>query len=803
MTRNELINAKPLLPGGFPLALASLCMFLALANGLNGQDDVRQSWETQVKPVIQSACIDCHSGDEADGSLDFDAFESLDSVVDQRSLWKKIANRVRDHQMPPDDGPELNDKDRQLLLAWIDKKLPTVTCNHPNHAGPVTIRRLTRFEYANTIRDLLGIEFDPSETFPVDESGYGFDNIGDVLSVSPLLLEKYLIAAESISVELIDDLARHRIDRLTMASELEPTRGSHIVEGGQLLTTTGSLLLPLPVTHSGNYRIAIEAWGQQAGPEVVEMGISVDGLMLKRFKVRVDRDNPQEYELQASLDTNQRNLEITFMNDFYDPDAPDKNRRDRNMGVNSIRIEGPVGEAEVSAVQKQFLFATPSDELSAEEAAGKIIRLHGSRAWRRPIRQTEIDELMSLYRIGTEQGESFEGSMQLIVQALLVSPHFLFKVEAPANEDGSPRRLNDYELASALSYFLWGTMPDNELFRRATMGELSDPEKLKVEVHRLLSDSRSLFLVENFASQWLQLRVLEQFDPDPERFAGFTPQLRAAMVRETQLLLNEVLRQDSPLSTLLDSRYTWVNRALAKHYGMSLTGLTDNKFERVDVGDSGRGGLLTQASFLALTSNPTRTSPVKRGKWVLENLLADPPPPALPDVPQLDAQQELTGSLRQRMEQHRADPNCATCHYKMDSIGFALENFDAIGQFRELDDGVPIDATGQLPGGKEFRGPEGLQNLILADNYDAFVRCFVQKLFTFALGRGPTDRDECIIDSIARDAVSQNKPVSKIIEDLVTSEPFQYRSRAGVLNPAKSTGKSVPQNPDQKSREAK
>ncbi len=781
----------------------SVFAMFTTADGLFGQGDVQRSWSSKVRPLIQASCSDCHSGAAADGSLDLESFATIEEVVDQRKLWKKIAGRVRDHQMPPVDGPELSDSDRQMLLDWIENELPTVACSHGHHAGSVTVRRLTRFEYANTIRELLGIEFDPSEQFPVDESGYGFDNIGDVLSVSPLLLEKYLMAAEAISSSLIFDVARHRIDQTTIASDLATTDGSFVVDGSQVLTTTGSLSVPATISHSGRYRITVEAWGQQAGNEVVEMGISADGKLLKRFKVRVDKENSRGYDFQTSLDTNVRNLEVTFMNDFYDPDALDKNRRDRNMGVNSIRIEGPIGEPAVSAVQKQFLFALPSDELSGEAAAEKIIKLHGSRAWRRPIQQSEIDELLALYQIGVEQGESFEGSMQLVVQALLVSPQFLFKVEAPAPDDGSPRRLDDYELATALSYFMWGTMPDNQLFERATRGELSNADNMKKEVGRLLADQRSLFLIENFASQWLQLRVLEQFDPDPERFAGYTPELRAAMVRETQLLLNDVLRHDAPLSTLLDSRYTWVNRALAQHYGMPEKGLSDEEFKRVAVGESGRGGLLTQASVLALTSNPTRTSPVKRGKWVLENLLADPPPPPLPDVPQLDGQHQLTGSLKQRMEQHRADPSCATCHFKMDSIGFALENFDAIGRFRMEDEGRPIDATGRLPGGKEFHGAVGLQRLILEENYEAFVRCFVQKLFTFALGRGSTDSDECIIDSIARDAVTQNKPVSRIIEDLVTSEPFQFRSHDVATAATRGSDSIRKENTDEKSGEDK
>jgi hypothetical protein len=756
----------------------------------------RESWDRQIRPLIASSCEDCHTGVDAGGGLDFEAFQTVEQVVDQRRLWKKIRDRVRDHQMPPADAEALPDDLRKRLVDWIDHELPSIACHHLQHAGPVTIRRLTRLEYANTVRDLLGVDFDPNADFPVDESGYGFDNIGDVLSVSPLLLEKYLAAAEAISERLIEDAGRFRVEKTFPASELETVEGSYVVEGGQLLSTTGTLSLPCPVTRAGRYRITVEAWGQQAGEEDCEMAVSVDGRILKQFEVGVDRENPRAYSLQTRIEASAREIQVTFVNDYYNPGAADRNRRDRNLGVNWIHIEGPLDRQTVSPAQANFLFATPNRELSGEEAARKVITRHGARAFRRPLSPDEIEQLLAMYRLGTEQGEDFFGAMRLVVQAMLVSPHFLFKVESPPPGDGSAQRLDPYELATALSYFLWGTMPDDHLFRRAAHGELSDPRVLGEEVERLLADDRSWNLVGNFGTQWLQLRVLERFDPDPERFAAFTPTLRAAMIRETQLLLDEVIRRDAPLSQLLNSQHTWVNRLLARHYGMPEGALVDDVFERVEVAGSRRGGLLTQASFLALTSNPTRTSPVKRGKWVLENLLADPPPPALPNVPQLDSQHQLTGSLRQRMEQHRADPNCAVCHYKMDSIGFALENFDAIGRFRTEDDGLPIDASGQLPGDRSFDGAEELQQLIIADEYDAYVRCFVQKLFTFALGRGPTASDDCIIDAITRDVIAGDKRVSGIIQDIVASEPFLCRSSSRP-----SSGE--PDEPDGETAEAK
>ncbi len=755
------------------------------------------SWEREIRPILETACLDCHTGPGAEGSLDLQGFQTAEQVVDQRRLWKKIANRVRDRQMPPTDGPDLTDSDRGKLLRWIDQELPTIPCRHPHHAGSVTLRRLTQREYENTIRDLLGVEYVTANRFPADDAGYGFDNIGDVLSISPMLLEKYMAAAEQISWQVIDDPDQYQIDVSIAAHQFPAIPGSRLVEDSRLLTTTGTLAIPIPVSRTGNYRIVIRAWAHQAGDEPARMGVSADGQMLKQFDVQAVPDEAGTFELECHLDAAVGNLEITFLNDYYNPGAADPKQRDRNLGIGPIHIRGPLDEQPVSQQERHFLFELPGPEQTGEQAARTIIKLHGSRAWRRPLQPAEIDALLEIYRLGNRHHESFQGSMQLVIQALLVSPHFLFKVENEVASDGSARHLNDFELATAISYFLWGTMPDNRLFQRATRGELGDPHIVAEEIDRMLADPKSYHLVENFGGQWLQLRVLEQVDPDPGRFPEYRPELRAAMIRETRMLLDEVIRAGAPLSTLLNARHTWLNRSLAQHYGLPAEGLGDDVFQRVELGDSLRGGILTHASFLTLTSNPTRTSPVKRGKWVLENLLADPPPPPLPDVPQLDTQDELTGSLRQRMEQHRADPNCAVCHYKMDSIGFALENFDAIGRFRDLDPaGQSIDSTGHLPGGQEFSGPRELQAAILKQNHDAFVRCVVEKMFTFAIGRGPVATDDCVIDAISQAAIKHQQTVPQIIQAVVASEPFQYRSRPVTASSGGSRDRAPSQYPD-------
>ena len=737
-----------------------------------------QSWNDHVIPIIENTCLDCHSGDDADGSLNLEQFKSIQQVATQRRLWSKIANRVRDHQMPPADSIEMADSDRVALLNWIDDTLPKVSCAHPNHAGAVTIRRLTRYEYANTIRELLKVDHPFTDSFPTDPVGYGFDSIGDVLSISPLLLEKYLTAAESIAEKVIFDLAKHRMDLTISASDFGKVSGARVRGAFMGMSTNGTISVDVNVAIAGRYQIEVPAYGSQAGDELPKMALSINGKMIQQVSVRPDNDEEaKDFRFSARLAKGRNKVEVTFLNDYYNPEHPNPRKRDRNLAVGPIRIDGPTDALRPSKTQASFLFVTPESGTAPRDCAQKIINLHAARAFRRRVYKNERERLLSLFDLGIENGESFEGAMQLVLQAILVSPHFLYKVEAPVPGDGSIRQLGDYELASSLSYFLWSSMPDDQLFRMATKEGLGDRKVLAAEVTRMLKDEKSIALIDNFASQWLQLRLLEQTDPDPERFPGFSDHLRKSMLQETRLLMADVIQQDQPLTTLLSANYTYVNKSLARHYGWSTQGLRERQFSKVSLDGKPRRGLLSQASFLILTSNPTRTSPVKRGKWVLENLLADPPPPASPDVPKLDAQSELTGTLRQRMEQHRADPNCAACHYKMDSLGFALENFDAFGRYRESAEGQLIDSTGTLPGGHEISSVIELQDFIVRNQRKQFIRCVVEKLFIYALGRGPIATDDCLIDEISTDAFEQDHRFSDIVKAIVTSEAFLGRSR--------------------------
>ncbi len=745
------------------------------------EQTINRTWTERVVPILETSCIDCHAGPAAEGSLDLEAYRSIEDVVADKRVWRNIATRVRDHQMPPDDAGGMPAADREFLLVWLDDSLPFIPCGHAHHAGPVTIRRLTRYEYSNTIRELLKLDYSFEEGFPDDEVGYGFDNIGDVLSVSPLLLEKYLASAEAISEAVIYDPAKRQLETSIDASELSEVRGGVLRDGSFYLTTNGTTNCSVDAPVAGKYRVVLDAYGTRAGDELPKLAFSANGKVAKYFQVKSKRRDKRRkpLELTVLLKAGDNPLGVTFTNDYYDPDFPNISRRDRNLAIRRIDIRGPLDHPPLSKAHQTFLFTTADDGKSPRECAEEIINLHGSRAFRRRVYASERERLLALFDLGTENGESFEGAMQLVMQAILVSPHFLYKVEAPAPENGAMRPLSDFELATGLSYFLWSSMPDESLFRVAANGQLHDAGRLELEVQRMLKDPKSDALIENFAMQWFQLRGLEQSDPDPDLFPGFTGHLRASMIRETQLLFADIMREDLPVTTLLTADYTHVNKALARHYGWPTKGLGEREFSRISLVGKRRSGLLSHASFLTLTSDSTRTSPVKRGKWVLENLLAEPPPPALPDVPQLDSQEELKGSLRQRMEKHRTDPNCATCHYKMDSLGFALENFDAYGRFRlEDEEGLPVDASGELGNGDQFSSVKELQDLIATKQRRQFIRCIVEKMFIYAIGRGPISTDECLIEEIARRAYENDYCFSDIIMAIVKSEAFGARSRS-------------------------
>jgi len=746
------------------------------------------SYQEQVAPLLAKYCLACHNPDKAKGELNLAKYSDDDAVTADRKTWERVAEFIETAEMPPSGKPHPTDEERDLLVSWIESKVSSFDCNLENNPGTVTMRRLNRVEYNNTIRDLVGIDFRPADDFPSDDVGYGFDNIGDVLTLSPMLMEKYLDAAEQIAERAIV------VDHVLKGEKMSfPAKGLPNDAGGspqgeaRMMASQAEIKVPYNAPKTGEYAVRVRAWGNQAGPDPARMTIRADGRDLATIDVPATEDEPGLYEIRAKLDSGERKLSVAFINDYYVTEGPDNLRGDRNLAVELIEVQGPI-EPDPSPLpesHKRIVFMTPKDG-DTRDAARQILDRFATHAYRRPLRNDERDRLVELAMRAERAGEPFERCIQLGVEAALISPHFLFRVE-PAHRRGKPNEqapnataepIGDYELASRLSYFLWSSMPDEELFALAGEHKLHEPEVLEAQARRMLKDDKAYALVENFAGQWFQLRNLKTVTPAASAFPNFDDALRDAMRRETELFFESVMRDDESILTLIDADYTFLNERLATHYGID--GIKGDHFRRVSLNDGRRGGIVSHASVLTVTSNPTRTSPVKRGRWILEQILGTPPPPAPPNVPELmeGEQAALNGSLRERMEQHRADPGCATCHSRMDPLGFGLENYDAIGAWRELDGKFPIDASGELPGGTTFDGPKELKGILKGKSRE-FARCMTEKMLTYALGRGLESTDTCAVDAIVGSLSSDEMRFSRMVVEIVQSAPFRSRTVEG------------------------
>jgi hypothetical protein len=641
----------------------------------------------------------------------------------------------------------------------------------------VTLRRLNRAEYNNTIRDLVGVDFQPAADFPADDVGYGFDNIGDVLTISPILIEKYLAAAEQIVQQAIvpDPIATAPTRRL----ERRSFEGAERL-GPRLLLSRKEAAAPIRFEREGEYLFRVHAFSSLSEDDPPRLTLLVDEQEVLSELVRATREQPQTYEARARVPAGTRKLVLRHANPRPEVSGQGQggDRKSPLLLVESVEVRGPV---DPPPSHQRIITCRPDAQRGVHECAREILRTFASRAFRRPVTDEELERLLGLVKLAQDQGDGFEQSIQLALQAVLTSPHFLFRVERDPEpgDPGGVRTLDDYELASRLSYFLWSSMPDAELFTLAREHRLRDPAVLEAQVRRMLRDPKAIALVNNFAGQWLQLRDLAKVTPDPEAFGEFDEELRAAMLRETELFFQAVMQEDRSILDFLDADFSFINERLARHYGISE--VKGSEFRRVSLEGSGRRGVLMQASILTLTSNPTRTSPVKRGKWILENFLATPPPPPPAGVEELKEDEDavLSGSLRQRMEQHRAKPMCAACHSRMDPLGFAFENFDAIGAWRDFDGKFAIDPTGALPGGESFDGARGLAELLKDEKRQDFCRCLTEKLLTYGLGRGLEYYDRCVVEEIADSLAQNDYRFSGLILGIVRSDPFQKRGVPG------------------------
>lgn len=736
---------------------------------------------------FESYCFECHGNEATEGGIDLERLLKRPSDRAARDMWHKVMRQLQVGAMPPSDHSHRPDSTGlQRFVEQIDHEFFHVDCDQVQDPGRVTIRRLNRVEYENTIRDLLGVNYLTAETFPRDDVGYGFDNIGDVLSLSPPLLEKYFAAAEAISESVIytgppAELRSTRIQPSDFGGE--NAAGLTIEKDYLLINREGYAFASFSPYEPGEYELRIRAFGVQYGDELTRMAVEVAGDRIAEFEVKGQR-TPDDYQIQLTFGKDHFPLgdqEIRFV---YLNDLNDGGDADRDLAIHFAELVGPLhldgDRFPFPPAHRRILRVEPNSDHSVADAARINLTALALRAFRQPVHESDVDRVVELVTALFNRGESFERSMQLGLQAILVSPKFLFRVETPVRPDDSTydHAIGQYELASRLSYFLWSTMPDAELFRAAEQGILTERDELVAQVERMLESPKSEALVNNFAGQWLNLRSLEDVRPNRQLFPEFTEQLAEDMQTETLLLVEHLLREDKSLMELLTASYSFVNARLATHYGLS--GVIGKEFRRVSLTGAPRRGVLTHAGILTLTSDPGRTLPVKRGKWILEAILGSAPPPPPPNIPSLTETEEghPDATLREQLERHRQDASCSGCHQMMDPLGLAFENYDAIGRWRDNTDGKPVDPTGSLPDGRTFQNAIELTDLLRQQETEYALQV-TRAMLTFSLGRGLEPYDQCAVNDIMSKLKTDDYRFRTLVREVVLSRPFQRRRGDG------------------------
>ncbi len=765
--------------------------------------------ETMVAGVLDPYCVTCHNERVVAGAgtapsplvaqlrtvgLALDALD-LSEVGTHGDVWESVVRKLRVGAMPPTGRPRPDAATLDAVAEWLEGALDRAAAAAPDPGRRPALHRLSRTEYQYAVRDLLALDNLPKELdiavmLPADNATSGFDNLADLLFVSPTLMERYLAAARKISRLAVGDPTMLPIvDTYPLDGDL--VQDAHVP--GLPLGTRGGIRVQSHLPLDGEYVITVQFNG--AAREAHDGEISVDGERVHLFTVGLAPPKPTasgvftfdddpDVDVRVPLRAGPRDVAVSFIpksGALLEGPVRAHQSRSRQPSIASVIISGPYGAdgAGDTPSRRQIFSCRPGDGASQAETATcarTILSSLARRAYRRPVTEDDLGRLLEFYEKGLVEGD-FERGIQRAIERVLVSPEFLFRIERTPDGvvAGAPHPVSDLELASRLSFFLWSSIPDDTLLEVAARGELRDPSVLDREVRRLLADPRSSALVTNFAEQWLFLRDVDTKEPDAGFFPGFDENLRQAFRAETALFVDSVLRDDRSVLDLLTANHTFVNERLAKHYG--IPHVYGSHFRRVELEDSRRRGLLGQGSILTLTSYGTRTSPVLRGKWILENLLSSPPPPPPPDIPALSETTEdgKPRSMREAMEVHRSNPVCASCHSQMDPLGFALENFDAIGRWRDRgESNLPIDASGLLPNGTRFDGPSGLR-AELVKSPEQFVTTMTEKLLTYALGRGVEHFDAPTIRAIVRDAAQDDYRFASVVSGIVNSTPFQMR----------------------------
>lgn len=878
------------------------------AEGLRGEQDFKKS----VLPILSEYCYDCHGDGAGKGGVKLDGFKSYDAQMGDRKFWDAVREHVSLHIMPPEGKPKPSMEQRQAIVKWIDDSVMWVDPSRPD-PGHITLRRLNRAEYNNTVRDVFFTDIKPAESFPADDTGYGFDNIGDVLSLSPLLMEKYLRAARQISEGVIWTKAPDRIIRNVEMVDFHPASDKgHVDDHTAFLTGNGELTTEIKIDQAAPYFLALELSAQQCGNEKARYALLLDGKEVASGQIIKDIHSKEEQRWQrisgdVLLHAGTNLLSVRFLNEGADPANADSKHRERRLHLQSARVTGPLifqrsgtskfidwvfefknyarpvmrmlGEdfhvggdipvffnetANVASegfihrqievpIEGQYEFhvlasgdqagnepvkmrvqidandwgvmevkgahgksldyartlklspgkhfvkisflndyfekgsdrnlivhemrvlapAVTGPDMRSAEFTGRWVARVGLKMFRRPLDDGELKRYTQLAMLAYQSSDNVAGAVRLVCETMLCSPKFLFRGAArPEGQvEGGAVLVDEFSLASRLSYFLWSSCPDDELLALAARGELR--KNLSKQVQRMISHAKGWALTEDFAGQWLQLRDVALISPDEKIFPEFSGNIALDMKKESQLYFDHILRANRSVLEFLDSDYSFLNERLAKFY--EIPGVVGKEFKKVSLVGTPRGGILTQGSILTLTSHPTRTSPVKRGKFLMENILATPPPPPPQNVPAFkeDRGAQIVGTLRQRFEAHRADPSCASCHAFLDPLGFAFEHFDAIGRWREKDNRESIDATGQLLSGNKFDGAQELRKLLVQLKKNDFTRSLSENLLVYALGRGLDYTDRPFKDEIIRRAEKSEYKFQDIILAVAESVPFQ------------------------------
>jgi len=898
------------------LATALLSLGLGSASAWGAELRGEEAYNKHVLPVLQEYCWDCHGDGMDKGEFAIDKHADYAGMLGDKKLWDTIREHVSTHVMPPEGKSQPTNEQRDVIVKFVDDQVMWVDETRPD-PGHVTLRRLNRAEYNNTIRDIFKTDTRPAQAFPPDDSGYGYDNIGDVLSLSPMLMEKYLRAARKVTEEGIWIKAPARTSSQTSGYDFYDKAGKSTMDVPlRRMSSNGTVGLKVKVEESGIYRVKFNVSAQQAGPEKAKVGFVLDGKELKQAEVAMDLAKNPDYYPPIAVDMSftggkDHEIALSFLNDFYDANAADPKQRDRNLVFESMELEGPIkmrqpqqskflnwlykgknyNNAELNLMGSDFdvvvgggplesmiclwgtgyatrsldmptagnhritvtvgadqagnepakirvvvggqdlgehaittkksaerqkivltanlqkgpqnlevhftndfgdgkvdrnLYIAQVDIQSTDAAAGAptkadlpaLIGRIGLKVCRRPVEQDELNKLVALGEMVLQDGRSMEETLSVVSEALLCSSKFLFRGGADPTgtvENGSAL-VDEFTLASRLSYFLWSSCPDDELLNLASKGELR--KNLKPQVARMIADWKAWSMAENFAGQWLRLRDVELVQPNGKLFPGFAGSVDYLMKKESQLYFDHIFRGNRSALEFLDSDYTFLNEKLAEFY--KIPGVKGKEFVKVSLAGTPRGGVLTQGAILTITSHPNRTSPVNRGKFVLENILGTPPPPAPQNVPAFKEGAEATGSIRQRFEAHRSNPACASCHAFLDPMGFAFEQYDAVGRFRTDDSGHAIDATGKLLTGEGFDGAEQLRKLLVNVRKDDFIRCLAENLLIYSLGRGLEYPDRLYVRQIGKKAQESGYKFQDMVMAVIESAPFQ-RMRADEI----------------------